>query len=171
MVSPPSVTGHGSAHWYRPHHLQRMVWGVHHDRVLPAPAGHCGRLDRREPDALVCPVSTPLSLRSGRIEHCSRLARGWSENLKLLACSEPCFSFQSSLQGCLSVASRERSFSKLKLIKNYLHSTMGQSRLSNLAIVSAESELAKCIYFDYVIHNFAAVNARKAKFGFSWNVN
>ncbi|XP_040197560.1 zinc finger MYM-type protein 1-like [Rana temporaria] len=65
---------------------------------------------------------------------------------------------------CVSVASCERSFSKLKLIKNYLRSTMGQARLSDLAMLSVESELAKCIDFDEVVHNFAAVKARKAKF-------
>ncbi|XP_063794591.1 zinc finger MYM-type protein 1-like [Pseudophryne corroboree] len=65
---------------------------------------------------------------------------------------------------CVSVASCERSFSKLKLIKNYLRSTMGQSRLSNLAILSVESELAKDIDFDEVIHRFAALKARKGKF-------
>nr|CAI5858450.1 unnamed protein product [Callosobruchus analis] len=35
----------------------------------------------------------------------------------------------------VSVASCERSFSKLKLIKTYLRSTMGQERLSGLAIL------------------------------------
>ena len=38
----------------------------------------------------------------------------------------------------VSVASRERSFSKLKLTKTYLRSTMGQNRLTNLAILSIE---------------------------------
>jgi len=38
----------------------------------------------------------------------------------------------------VTVASCERSFSKLKLIKNYLRSTMGQGRLSGLAILSIE---------------------------------
>jgi hypothetical protein len=37
---------------------------------------------------------------------------------------------------CVSVASCERSFSKMKLIKNYLRSTMSQSRLSGLAVLS-----------------------------------
>lgn len=36
----------------------------------------------------------------------------------------------------MSTASCEKSFSKLKLIKNYLRSTLGQERLSNLAIIS-----------------------------------
>ncbi|KAF7642593.1 hypothetical protein LDENG_00255250 [Lucifuga dentata] len=65
---------------------------------------------------------------------------------------------------CVSVASCERSFSKLKLIKNYLLSTMGQSRLSSLVILSIESELVKYIDFDEVIHKFAALKARKGKF-------
>uniref|UniRef100_A0A096MHE8 HAT C-terminal dimerisation domain-containing protein n=1 Tax=Poecilia formosa TaxID=48698 RepID=A0A096MHE8_POEFO len=43
----------------------------------------------------------------------------------------------------VSVASSERSFSKLKIIKNYLRSTMGQERLSGLAILSIENERAK----------------------------
>ncbi len=39
----------------------------------------------------------------------------------------------------VTVASAERSFSKLKLIKNYLRSTMSQNRLSGLAIPSIEN--------------------------------
>ena len=36
----------------------------------------------------------------------------------------------------VTVASCERSFSKLKLVKTYLRSSIGQERLSNLSIVS-----------------------------------
>lgn len=43
----------------------------------------------------------------------------------------------------VTTASCERSFSKLKIIKNYLRSTMAQERLKNLAILSIENELAK----------------------------
>ncbi|GBM19383.1 hypothetical protein AVEN_196013-1 [Araneus ventricosus] len=46
---------------------------------------------------------------------------------------------------CVSVASCERSFSKLKLIKNYLRSTMNQARLSSLAILSIENSVAEGI--------------------------
>uniref|UniRef100_A0A8C3HBI5 TTF-type domain-containing protein n=1 Tax=Chrysemys picta bellii TaxID=8478 RepID=A0A8C3HBI5_CHRPI len=38
----------------------------------------------------------------------------------------------------VSVASDERSFSKLKLLKNYLRSTMTQNRMSGLALISIE---------------------------------
>ena len=41
----------------------------------------------------------------------------------------------------VSVASTERSFSKLKLIKSYLRSSMCQERLSELPILSVEKEL------------------------------
>ena len=62
---------------------------------------------------------------------------------------------------CVSVSSCERSFSKLKLIKSYLRSTMGQERLSGLAVLSIENEATKYIDFDYVINDFAALTARK----------
>ena len=59
-----------------------------------------------------------------------------------------------------TVASAERSFSKLKLITNHLRSTMSQDRLNNLARLSIKSGIAKQIDFDIVIRSFA----RKALF-------
>lgn len=61
----------------------------------------------------------------------------------------------------VSVAEGERSFSKLKLIKNYFRSTMGQERLSSLMILSIENDLANCLSHDEVISNFASKKARK----------
>ena len=62
----------------------------------------------------------------------------------------------------VSVASCERSFSKLKLIKTYLRSTMGQNRLTNLAILPIEREQTESLDFDEVIDQFASTKSRKA---------
>ena len=61
----------------------------------------------------------------------------------------------------ISVASWERSFSKLKLIKNYLCSTMSDIRLENLSILSIEQEITNNIDFECIIHDFSTKKARK----------
>ncbi|KAK5648368.1 hypothetical protein RI129_003260 [Pyrocoelia pectoralis] len=61
----------------------------------------------------------------------------------------------------VTVASGERSFSKLKLIKNYLRNTMGQDKLTNLSIISIEHKRASLICYDDIIKVFAAKKARK----------
>ena len=61
----------------------------------------------------------------------------------------------------ISVAEGERSFSKLKIIKNHFKATMGQERLSNLMMLSIENDLAKSLSYDEVIYNFASKKARK----------
>lgn len=63
----------------------------------------------------------------------------------------------------VSVAGCERSFSKLKLIKNYLRSTMNQDRLSNLALLSIERHKFNLVQFDDVIRDFANSKARKVR--------
>lgn len=66
-----------------------------------------------------------------------------------------------SLTMPVTTASCERSISKLKLIKNYLRSTMGQERLSNLAILSIEQEIASKMDYTSIIEEFASKKARK----------
>ena len=61
----------------------------------------------------------------------------------------------------VTVASGERSFSKLKLIKTYLRSTMSQERLNGLAILSIENEVAGQLDFSELINDFASVKSRK----------
>lgn len=61
----------------------------------------------------------------------------------------------------ISVASCERSFSKLKLVKTYLRSQMTDARLSGLAVLSIERELAEKLDFHDVIKDFATRKARK----------
>ena len=54
----------------------------------------------------------------------------------------------------VTVASAERSFSKLKLIKLYLRSTMSQERLNGLAILSIEKHMLEQIDFNSLIIDF-----------------
>jgi len=61
----------------------------------------------------------------------------------------------------VTVASGERSFSKLKIIKNYLRSAMSQDRLNELAILSIENLEARELDLKDVIKCFAEKKARK----------
>lgn len=60
--------------------------------------------------------------------------------------------------------SAERSFSKLKIIKGYLRSTMTQDHLSGLALMSIEQETAREVDFEDLIDKFAEAKARKKTF-------
>jgi len=53
----------------------------------------------------------------------------------------------------------ERSFSKLKLIKNYLRSSTSTLRLRNFATLSIVQQLTDKINFDIAIENFAIKKA------------
>ena len=68
------------------------------------------------------------------------------------------------LTAAVSIASYEKSFSKLKLIKSYLRSTMGESRLSALSILSIKSDLVETLSFDDIISEFASMKARHIQF-------
>ncbi|XP_062849623.1 uncharacterized protein DDB_G0283697-like [Trichomycterus rosablanca] len=60
----------------------------------------------------------------------------------------------------LTVASAERSFSKLKLIKTYLRSSMSNDRLTQLAVISIENNVARSISFDSILDKWASAKAR-----------
>ena len=61
----------------------------------------------------------------------------------------------------VSVATCERSLSKLKLINNYLRSSMSTLRLRNLATLSIEQQLTDEINFDIATEEFANKMAKK----------
>lgn len=61
----------------------------------------------------------------------------------------------------VTVASGERSFSKLKLIKNYLRSTISQERLTGLAMLSIEHELAESLNYEDLINDFSEQKCRR----------
>ena len=64
----------------------------------------------------------------------------------------------------VTVASAERSFSKLKLLRNCLRSTMLQERLNVLAMCSIEKNILDDINLDTVLEDFASRNARRRFF-------
>lgn len=64
----------------------------------------------------------------------------------------------------VSVASGERSFSKLKIIKNYLRNSMNMERLNDLTLISIEHEVAESINYDDIIDDFSNQKARKIIF-------
>uniref|UniRef100_A0A7N0UCP2 HAT C-terminal dimerisation domain-containing protein n=1 Tax=Kalanchoe fedtschenkoi TaxID=63787 RepID=A0A7N0UCP2_KALFE len=61
----------------------------------------------------------------------------------------------------VTVASAERSFSKLKLLKTYLRSSMSQERLNDLGILSIEKDMLENIDYDTLVSDFASKNARR----------
>ncbi len=64
----------------------------------------------------------------------------------------------------VTVAQAERSFSKLKLIKSYLRSTMSQERLTGLSIISINHSIGEQILYDDIIDDFSSRKARKVRF-------
>uniref|UniRef100_A0ACD6ALL4 Uncharacterized protein n=1 Tax=Avena sativa TaxID=4498 RepID=A0ACD6ALL4_AVESA len=61
----------------------------------------------------------------------------------------------------VTVASAERSFSKLKLLKSYLRSTMTQERLSGLAMIAIENDILEKVSYKELIEDFIPRNARR----------
>ena len=58
----------------------------------------------------------------------------------------------------VSSATGERSFSCLRRIKTFLRSTMNTERLSSLAILSIEKDLALKLDLDVFVNNFSKSN-------------
>ena len=57
--------------------------------------------------------------------------------------------------------SGERSFSVLKRVKNHLHTTMNNDRMSNLALLCTEHEMLDSIPIYESISDFASLKSRK----------
>jgi hypothetical protein len=61
----------------------------------------------------------------------------------------------------VTVASAERSFSKLKLIKNYLKNSISEDRLTNIAILNIEREKTSELEIDKIINDSENLKSRK----------
>ena len=64
----------------------------------------------------------------------------------------------------MTIASAEISFSKLKLLKSYLRSSMSQEILNGLVILYIEKKMLENIDVDTIINDFAFINARRQCF-------
>ena len=60
----------------------------------------------------------------------------------------------------MSVATAERSFSVLKLIKTYLRNRIGDERLSNLALINIHKNVAQELNIESIIDEFAKSKRR-----------
>ena len=61
----------------------------------------------------------------------------------------------------MTVILAERSYSKLKLLKNYLCSTMMQERLSDLATIALEGNKLDKIDYQSIIEDFISKNTKR----------
>ncbi len=60
----------------------------------------------------------------------------------------------------ITSATGERSFSVLKLLKTYIRNTMNQQRLSDLTVISVNSDLLNEIKINYIINEFERLKGR-----------
>ena len=61
----------------------------------------------------------------------------------------------------INSAGAERSFSRLKLIKSYVRSTMDEERLSGLASIAIERQFTSEVDYNEVIENVARMKLRR----------
>jgi hypothetical protein len=61
----------------------------------------------------------------------------------------------------VTIVSVERSFSKLKLLKNYLRSSMSQERLNGLMTLCIEKKLLDDIDINSIIDDFVSKKVRR----------
>ena len=74
------------------------------------------------------------------------------ENVSLATSySEVCAALFTNLIVPVTVATTDRSFSKLQLIKNFFQSSMSQERLSDLSLLSVKNERVKNLYFRKIV--------------------
>ncbi|VAH70302.1 unnamed protein product [Triticum turgidum subsp. durum] len=69
--------------------------------------------------------------------------------------------YQIFLRVHVTIALAERSFSKLKLLKSYLSSTMLQDRLNGLAMCCIEKDILDSIDLDCALIDFASRNVQR----------
>ncbi|XP_050876445.1 uncharacterized protein LOC127080158 [Lathyrus oleraceus] len=82
--------------------------------------------------------------------------------LKGLDCfSNTVIAYRILLTILVTVASAERSFSKLELLKTYLRSTMSQERLNGLTLIAIENDILEIIKYEDLVDDFASKSVRR----------
>ena len=71
----------------------------------------------------------------------------------------------------VSVAKDERTFSKMKIIKNFLRSTTSDGRLEDLIVLAAEKDLTDNVDLDEVLKVWSRKKNRKLKIKFRSSAN
>ncbi|XP_065862079.1 uncharacterized protein [Euphorbia lathyris] len=61
----------------------------------------------------------------------------------------------------VTIASAERSFSKLKLLKSYMRSTMLQERLNGLTLIAIENDLLEKVEYEDLVDDFASKSVKR----------
>lgn len=110
----------------------------------------------------VCHLSTIRETLIGKVNSLELLNKIFEKGLQNLF-PQTCVGLRIFISIPVSVSQGERSFSKLALVKNCLRSTMGQDRLSALAMLSLERDLARKLNYDSIIDSFASRKARRIR--------
>ena len=85
-------------------------------------------------------------------------------HIKKLDCfPNACIAYRILLTIPVTVATAKRSFSKLKLLKTYLRSTMSQEKLNRLTLLSIENELLEHLKYNNIISDFVIEKVRRMK--------
>ena len=69
--------------------------------------------------------------------------------------------YQLALTVPITVASNERSFSRLKLVKSYLRTTMTEHRLDDIMIITCKSDIADKLELDELARSWSLLKARR----------
>lgn len=84
------------------------------------------------------------------VSHELKMALPLANFLCRLSCTAP-----------VTVAGNERSFSKLKKVKNHLRTTQEDSRLNNLMLLSSEKDLVDQMSLNIMAQNWATLKKRR----------
>ena len=109
-----------------------------------------------------------MAQRSGITEEGNTLPSGWSKEKSLGLLQRVLFpltnrAYRLLLKAPVTVAKDERVFSRLKLIKTHLRTTMTEKRLEALMMLSCEQDLTDNANLDKIAESWAVLKSRKVK--------